>query len=135
MVASTGLQWLVSQSMFLIRITILPNGVAPVIRKVTCCGWSSIGVLFLTIYGSVMLVTLFVVGFKKLDGTMPLASQCSTAISAAYHPPATDKNAGLLPVRWGALKAIGEEENGFGHCALTSEEVDPPVEGRKYAGF
>jgi len=134
-VTSTVLHWLVSQSIFLIRVTIMPNGSDAVIKEVTTCGWSSIAVIFLPIYSTMMLLTTFGIGFKKLHGTIPLAGECSAAISADCHPPATDMNASLLPLKWGALKGVGEEEGGIGHCTLTSEEVVTPIEGRLYAGI
>lgn len=82
-----------------------------------------------------MLIKTFLIGFKKLSRTMPLAGERSLAISAACHPPATDTRAIILPVKWGALEGIGREEGGIGHCTLTSQDVDPPVKGRLYVGI
>lgn len=113
----------------------MPNGVDPAISEVTTCGWSRIAVVFLPIVCMLVLITTFSIGFKKLIRTMPLASECSLAISAACHPPATDSHVSLLPVKWGALEGIRQEEGGIGHCTLTSQDVDPPVKGRLYAGI
>jgi hypothetical protein len=70
-------------------------------------------------------------GFRKYDGTMPLVSTNSRAISAACHVLDEDRNDGyLLPVQWGVLQIKG----GVGHTAFTTAHVMKTVEvNRKYA--
>lgn len=56
-------------------------------------------------------------GFRRYNGTMPLVSTNSRAISAACHPPDEDKHDGhLFPVIWG----VTEIEDGIGHCTVTT---------------
>lgn len=66
----------------------------------------------------VLVLGLIGLGFRSYDGTMPLVSTNSRAISAACHPPDRDREAGyLLPVIWGVTE-INDE--GIGHCTFTT---------------
>ena len=57
------------------------------------------------------------ISFRTFDGTMPMVSTNSKAISAACHVPEDDKREGwLLPVQLGVVSVHG----GVGHCAFTS---------------
>ena len=134
-VASGGMHWLISQSIFLVRIAVVSDDIAVMHNQLTSCGWSTIAIIFLVIFWFLLLMTAYAIGMRRLGGSMPIGGTCSVAISAACHPPATDTNASLLPVRWGALNGIGEQEGGVGHCTFTSHEVVTPVEGRLYAGI
>ncbi len=40
----------------------------------------------------------------------------------------------MKAVRWGAVPEM-EDEQGVGHCAFTSGVVEPPLEGKEYAGI
>jgi hypothetical protein len=70
-------------------------------------------------------------GFRKYDGTMPLVSTNSRAISAACRVLPEDRTDGyLLPVQWGVVQIKG----GVGHAAFTTAHVMKTVEAnRKYA--
>jgi hypothetical protein len=57
-------------------------------------------------------------GFRYYDGTMPLFSTNSLAISAACHPPDEDKAGGyLMLVIWGVTEI---DSNRVGHCTVTT---------------
>ena len=65
-----------------------------------------------------MVLGLVALGFRHYDGTMPLVSTNSLAISAACHPPEEDKEGGyLMPVIWGVTEI---DSNGVGHCTVTT---------------
>ena len=72
-------------------------------------------------------------GFRKLDGSIPVAGSNSYAISAAVHPGTQELDASLFPVQWGALKGI--DLNACQHCTFSTQEVASPVVGRRYAGL
>lgn len=60
-------------------------------------------------------------GLRRYDGTMPMVSTNSLAISAACHVLQKDQDGGyLLPVQWGVLSMTG----GVGKCAFTTAAVD-----------
>ncbi len=68
-----------------------------------------------------------------------VAGGSSVVIAAACHRPEADEDACLKPVKWGVptkslAKGGGGEGDGYGHCCITSEEVEMPVEGQWYAG-
>ena len=137
LIASGTLHWLVSQSIFLARVTVLDDtGVEDPTDSISTCGYSNIAIIFVLIFGSVVVLIGFAHGFRKFDAKMPLAGSCSAAISAACHPPENDKDASSKPLMWGAIDrgAESDDSNTIGHCSFTSFEVSPPVEGRLYAG-
>lgn len=123
------LHWLVSQSFFLVQITVYTEGVEDASLDITTCGYSPIATLFVIIVGITMLAVAFGLGFRRYPAGIPLASSCSAAISAACHPPSDDVDAAVLPVQWGVIEAASD---GVGHCSFTSHEVTAPVKGRLY---
>jgi len=126
------MHWLVSQSIFLARITVYTlDGVEDTKNSIATCGYSSIAIIFVLIVGGIMLLISLATGFRRFKPGIPLASSCSAAISAACHAPRDDGDAAVLPVMWGVVK---EEVNGVGHCSFTSDEVVSPVKTRLYAG-
>lgn len=129
--ASALLHWSVSQSIFFVGIDAYEDGKL---------GWSKFGLGFSVqpiildiVLGSCMLLVLVGMGFRKLQGEIPLASSNSYAISAACHRPEEDTDAALKPVMWGEVQTGSDSE--VGHCCFTSMEVTAPVEGRMYAGL
>ena len=83
--------------------------------------------------GSMMVVMLVGMGFRKLDRRMPVAASCSVAISAAAHRPGDDPDASSFPVKWGELSS-GQAKD-VGHCCFTGANVVAVVPGRRYAGM
>ncbi|KAK5047311.1 hypothetical protein LTR84_006833 [Exophiala bonariae] len=85
-IVATLLHWLISQSIFLVAISVYnPDGTLANPFQLATCGFSPIGMIFVIICGIVMLICLLCIGLIKLDGTMPIVSSCSAAISAACH--------------------------------------------------
>ena len=135
MFASGLLHWLVSQSLFLAQLNFYgPDGETGNGKARTTCEYSCIAIICVIIAGFLMLVALVLLGQRKLKPGVPLATNCSLAISAACHRPEWDQDAALLPVKWGV---VGDEvaQGAVGHCTFTSGEVRAPVRGLRYAGI
>ena len=131
MIFSGLMHWLVSQSLFLASVNAFtPDGVPDKEASIVTCGYSTIAVIFAVIIGSFMVIAVVAVGFRQFEPRMPLASNCSVAISAACHAPPEDTDAAMLPVMWGVIDHIAGE---VGHCTFTSQDVRQPVPGQLYA--
>ncbi|MCJ1426734.1 hypothetical protein MMC29_004637 [Sticta canariensis] len=145
LVMSGILHWLVSQSIFLVRLVVQDNfssvywintyrasdSYRPAGAEVfiSRCGYSPIAIITVIPLGALLLFLVIANGFRKYNKGMTLAGSCSAAISAACHRPEKDVDAAVLPVLWGAVSTEGP----IGHCCLTSFEVSPPVESESYA--
>ncbi|KAK8044117.1 hypothetical protein PG993_004141 [Apiospora rasikravindrae] len=130
--AASGLiHWLISQSLFLARITALQDqhGTVDVKNSFSTCGYSPIAVLATVAAGLIQVLALVLLGFRKYDGVMRIVSTNSRAISAACHALKEDMKEGyLLPLRWGVVEV---KEDGIGHCTFTTApQVGPRVEPR-----
>jgi hypothetical protein len=80
-----------------------------------------------------MLFALVGMGFRKLQGKIPLADTNSFAIAAACHRPEKNKNAAVEGMMWGEVHTGSDSE--VGHCYFTSMDVMVLVERELYAGF
>ncbi|KAK7931114.1 hypothetical protein PG985_001826 [Apiospora marii] len=129
--AASGLMhWLVSQSLFLARITALEDqhGTVNVRDSFSTCGYSPIAVLATVVAGMFQVLAVVLLGCRKYDGVMRMVSTNSQAISAACHPLEGDRGEGyLLPLRWGVVEL---REDGVGHCTFTTA----PQEGHGVGG-
>lgn len=128
---SGTLHWLLSQSLFLVRIdSFNRDGILDPLS--TEFGVVVSGLSFLTLclafYGLVM--TIAFLGRRKMKVRIPFAASCSLVISAACHPPKDDKDAHLKPVKWGVVKE--RMFDGELHCSLSSQRVERPKEGVRY---
>ena len=131
LVMSGTLHWLVSQSIFLARVTVLDHEGAKVQdASISTCGYSPIAIITVIILGSIMVLLGILNGFRRYKAGMPLIGSCSAAISAACHAMKKDPDAALLRVMWGAV----ETQGAVGHCCFSSFDVSPPVDGEAYAG-
>lgn len=137
---SSLLQWLVSQSIFLIQtVNYDPTRTNTVASGSNRIGFSPIGII--AAYGLTWLafLTLILLAFVKVypqgDKAMPMVSTCSAAISASCHRPPGDYDAWQLPVLWGVTPGRGGKyDKEVGHCSFTTaRDVSRPVEGRLYA--
>jgi hypothetical protein len=129
--ASGGLHWLLSQSLFIVRIDEYDrNGVLNPFNSKAACGFS--GTSFLALVSSFYLLISIVglVGRRTFRVRIPFAASCSLVISAACHPSVDDRDPQLRPVQWGVV----EERmfDGEKHCALSSKPVLRPKVGEKY---
>lgn len=85
-VVATILHWLISQSIFLVVVSRYnANGSLESAFELATCGYSPIGMIFVIICGIAMLLCLLGISMIKLDGSIPIVSGCSAAISAACH--------------------------------------------------
>ncbi|KAI9866996.1 MAG: hypothetical protein M1813_000394 [Trichoglossum hirsutum] len=85
---SGTLHWLVSQSIFLARITFYRrDGTEHPEGSTSTCGFFSLAIIFAIITGSVAVLGAIGMGFRRYPAGIPLAGGCSAVISAACHPP------------------------------------------------
>ncbi|KAL2007038.1 hypothetical protein VTN00DRAFT_8476 [Thermoascus crustaceus] len=120
MAFSALLHWLVSLSVFYVRIIQYDqSGLVDEANMISTCGVSPIGMIFTISFGDLAFVILVGLGFRRFPTRMPLAANCSFAISAACHPPLGDEDGALKPVMWEEVlpyppsynhKEEGEEE-------------------------
>ncbi|KIK53464.1 hypothetical protein GYMLUDRAFT_232806 [Collybiopsis luxurians FD-317 M1] len=139
MVFSALLHWLVSQSIFLVKVSYWEtwdnsNDILDSYQSVTSCGYSPMGMILTIIVGaSLILLALIFAFFTHLNGDMPLVGSCSAAISAACHPPEDGKNSSM-PVKWGAvIDASDFGKQGVGHTCFSSGVVVEPIPGCYYS--
>jgi hypothetical protein len=67
-----------------------------------------------------MLAILVLLPWRRLKSGMPVAGNCSAAISAACHHPAVGENTGVshLPLQWGELCTVdGKGDEAYGGIA------------------
>lgn len=133
MILSGLLHWLVSQSIFLAKVTVYQiDGSEDLDSDISTCGYSNIAIIFTLIVGTIVVAVGICNGFRRFKSSIPLVASCSAAISAACHASADDANASLLPVMWGAVEREGE---GVGHCCFSSQKVEALVAGKLYAAL
>ena len=126
----TFIHWVVSQSIFLVRIKDYTESPDP--PAVSTAGFSGLPIIFFIVVDGVLLLILIGAGWRKFSASMPIAGSCSAAISAACHRRHEEVDAALKPVQWGA---VTEEGLAYGHCCFSSEEVTIPEVGKQYAGL
>lgn len=141
MILSGVLHWLVSQSIFLVVVSVYGvNGSHDDgLNRMGLGGdWMSTGyspiAIFTTIMiGTAMTLTVIGVGWIPLKEGMNVAGSCSAAISAACHE--VDEVEGFEAARsklqWGV---VGVDADGVGHCTFSTKEVEMPRVGEVYAG-
>ena len=158
LIGSGLMHWLVSQSVFLANISIIPrDGTKPMQDEITTVAYSPIGMLFMLFLGFFLLVFILGTSLRKLPIGMPLIGSNSMAISAACHlPRGVDQSEReemvLRPLSWGAVPGGGkvmdlgirdvhahgleedldEDGAGFGHCCVSDRVLDPPERGKFY---
>ncbi|KAH8179484.1 hypothetical protein LIA77_01003 [Sarocladium implicatum] len=117
--ASSGLMhWLISRSFFLARITAIDSkNQQNNLDSFSTCAYSPLAIFITMMAGICLIAVIIGMGLRQYDGTMPMVSTNSKAISAACHALEGDKREGwLLPVQWGVVSVHG----GVGHCTFTS---------------
>ncbi|RMY99326.1 hypothetical protein D0862_07171 [Hortaea werneckii] len=131
-VASATLHWLISQSIFLARVSVYDSRGNYDGEDHSEVGYSCLPILLAILLGTAMLLAAVGSGFRKSASHIPVAGSCSVALAAAAHRPKSDIDAAFLPVQWGEVNSEGTDE--VGHCCFTSKEVRDLMEGRMYAG-
>ena len=142
---SSVLNWLVSQSIFLVRTLMFPptppgsntssSAVTQVVSQSNRIGYSPIGIISSFGLTGIMVLGLLFLAlwnvFPMGEDSIPLASTCSAAISAACHRSDGDRQAHLLPLQWGVIRGGGPAQ--VGHCGFSSKKVGKLREGKAYA--
>ncbi|KAL3455602.1 hypothetical protein BJX64DRAFT_297452 [Aspergillus heterothallicus] len=117
---SALLHWLVSQSFFFVDI--LPfeaSGEAYVEGEVVTCGYNPVAIIFGIVVGGALPLAAGLLGLRRFRSRIPLAAQCSAAISAACHPGVAgvagvggagseEEEHALRPVMWGEVSGVYE---------------------------
>jgi len=143
LVASSLLHWLISQSLFIARMSFYDAFGQPALivlsdfqglaesNLLTLPGYNPKALVAAIVLGVVMIVALVGTGLRKFDPSMPLIGNDSWAISAACHGPEDSEGAANKRLAWGVVGRPGDD--GVNHCAFSSTEVEPPVVGQYYA--
>lgn len=102
-VLSTLAHWLASEALSFVQI--IPRDVQGNLargRALHGVGASSVGLRIMVIPWLIIVVVVLILMFRKFkSAAMPIAMNCSAAISAACHPPPDDIDAAEKPVMWG----------------------------------
>jgi hypothetical protein len=131
MIASGTLHWLLSQSIYLVRIDVYNReGAMLQDEAISACGFSRTSWMTLTGCFWLLVGTVVLVGHQRIRMKLPFAGNCSLVISAACHPPRSDKDAQLKPLKWGVVEERMFE--GSLHCTLSSGKVSRPKAGVQY---
>jgi hypothetical protein len=131
-IVSGGLHWLLSQSIFLVRIDTYDRDGVPIkdTRSRSACGFSGISFMSLTVCFWLLVGTVGLIGRKKIKVKIPFAASCSLVISAACHAPLEEPDPHLQPLRWGVVES--SMHDGEMHCSLSSRGVRKPKVGIRY---
>lgn len=134
LVLSGLLHWLVSQSLFLARVTAFKaDGTEDAVGSISTIGYSCIAIITVILLGAVVVLLGIANGARTYREGMPLVGSCSAAISAACHAPKGEEGGSFKGVMWGSVKSV--EGDRVGHCCFSSGEVGKVVEGEVYAGM
>lgn len=114
------LHWLVSQSLFLVDVTLfdMAGNVTP--ERLIACGYSPMAIIFAIIFISLLLFLVLGLRYKHFGTSMPLAGSCSEAISAACHPPPGGADP-LKPVMWGEISTSKDTGSSQKHSGETTD--------------
>ncbi|KAF5366876.1 hypothetical protein D9757_011930 [Collybiopsis confluens] len=145
---STLLHWLVSQSIFLVRVTYYnPNpqlysgyyetAIASNNSTISSCGYSPFGMILTLITSGTLILGVLIIGFfAHFNGDMPFVGSCSAAISASCHPPIPEGSDPFKPMKWGAVIGPGSDDgkqSSVGHVSFSSGDVFEPIPGCYYS--
>lgn len=131
LVAGGFLHWLLSQSIFIVRIDKYDKaGLLDPTASRAACGISGMSFITLCVAFFILVGGIGWVGNRKFLVHLPFAASCSLVISAACHPPSDDAETSLRAVKWGVVKQ--RMYDGEKHCSISSQSVKRPVVGEKY---
>ena len=145
MVLSGLLHWAASQSIFLVDVEVSSHEQG----FITTCGYSPLAILCFVCLGVLMVLFLLALSFRRFKTGMPVAGNCSAAISAACHLPPSVAVPGTsqMPLQWGEVLVYHDVCIQGGHdggrkgatmypvrrCAFSHEAVSTPVPGVTYS--
>ncbi|KAK5018825.1 hypothetical protein BJ546DRAFT_270012 [Cryomyces antarcticus] len=133
MTFSALVHWLLSQSLFIVRIDDFDSTGEQVLSDtISRLGYSVIGivsVMSLTLTGAI--VTMIIGLSKRLPTAMPGDGSNSAVISAACHPHNADCGYQFAEVKWGEVPERGGADE-VAHCSLSGGTVEEPEIGRLY---
>jgi hypothetical protein len=130
-IASGGLHWLLSQSIFIVRIDRYNRqGDILINESRSACGFSGVSFITLTLAFYSLVGVVGLIGRKQIRVRIPFAASCSLIISAACHAERDDRDPQLRPVQWGVVEERMFE--GEKQCALSSKRVEKPKVGERY---
>lgn len=139
MAAMVLLHWLVSRSIFLVRITIYDiSGVHDPYRDINANGYSPLAILLAFLLSGLLIAVLISLGrFRYIEANIPAVSSCSVAISAAAHPSGLEPgNVALLSVQYGVIPDTALEDVQYAALPYDSARRLQPARGiRKHVGF
>ena len=108
LVCSGLLHWLVSQTLFLVRIDVVDSDgllsaqLGTMLKaNISSCGYSPMALIFLTGLVILTIISIVAMGFRKHKTTVPLLGYCSVVISTACHPPQDRIDTTSNCVQWG----------------------------------
>lgn len=138
MLAMVLLHWLVSRSIFLVRITIYDvTGAHDPKRDINACGFSPLAILLAFCVITILIAVFVGLGrYRYVESGMPAASSCSVAISAAAHPSeAEPEDVSLLPLQYGVIsETAGDDKYGGPHLVYARPDR-PAVRSRQHVVF
>lgn len=141
MIAFIVLHWLVSQSVFTVQTSAYgagPNGLRTPSVDASRVGFSSIGILFSTCLGAILIIALVLNSRQRYKHAVPAGfsrmATDSAAIWANCHRALPDQDAHLYPVRLGIVShGLPLPLNGLGRLTFSTDaELHSPEEGILY---
>jgi len=139
MVAFVLLHWLISQSVFTVQTSVYgagPDGQRSKSLDASRVGFSSIGILFSTCVGGMLITALICNSFRRYGSMVPenfprMATN-SAGIWANCHRPLLDKDAYKYPLQLGAVTP-DLQSDGLRRVTFSSDtDLQPPEKGALY---
>ena len=130
--ASTLLQWLLSQSLFVTSFTFFGSNASPPASdsgptkshgsyEVSQIGYSCIAIVCSIVVGLLLIGAGWVDDLRRYPSGMPHVGTCSVAIAAACHVEGDDREGMVLkPLKWGV---VSTDEKDVAHCSF-SDDID-----------
>jgi hypothetical protein len=114
---SALLHWLVSQSIFLIRVTIYDvQGAVDPASALSAVGYSPLAIIVSVSVGAVFIIAVLVLGtFRRYSGMMPAPGGCSAVVASACHLVGEEKGDG---------ESVAEKKVMFGVTGVYCDDED-----------
>jgi hypothetical protein len=125
------LHWLLSQSLFLVRLEARTRNGEIYPSSLCVCGYSAMSYPTFTLLLLILITIVIVILVRKVNVQITPARHCSLVISVTCHPVPDDVDSHPRPINWDVVKESTDSEPG--HCTITSNDVLSPVEDHLYA--